>query len=1032
MTAKKKKPESTARRLLPPLDVMLTPAALEEWTRLTRTLPLNTGPRLLFVLVDSPKLRRRLADHLAAGLGAKGHTVATLELTSPKASPLQGAFDLAERRPEAHFLFLHGLGLSLNSSETRLSAIADLNLHRDQIPKRLAVPLILWISDEVFTDLARHAPDFTAWQAGVFTLAATDETSAPTHLPSGVVTAMFTDIVNSTRLKNLMEGETSGRRDAAFRARIKGPHDKIVLACVEEADGHLVNPTGDGFCFSFHDAEEAILCALKIQDQLTARPIQTPEGRLLVRIGLHTGIADPSGGDYIASTIDKAARVQSKAEPGQVAVSRETHALASGKLRGVGFERVGEFDLKGLGTEEIFRAFLTTEDPARAAENAYRRHLIDRFGKMTLYSITSDAPLSVDLERVFVRLTTIEKQKHAMPPFGRAMENLDDDELGFRFGEPGSRLPSRRSVQLMRGRPAPFPARPLTDAPVIEETTVTLSLNEAVRRHASMAVIGAPGSGKTTLLQYLALTFARHQTKERLELEEDRLPVLVALRDYNRFLENLRTRGELQEPGASLLPRFLTEHVKSAAPHLALPDGFFARALAKGGCAVFLDGLDEIADPIQRGRIAEAVANVVQQYSANRFIVTSRPRGYESEARQRLSPMCAECTIRDFDEKDRTAFAQAWYEAVVTQRKGGTPTAREEARAAAADLLRAIQADPRITALASNPLLLSVLAMVHQRGTTLPQRRVELYEECIDLFLGYWDQVKGESARELARLGGLTRGEKRALLEPVALWLHERGESGMQVDQKELEDAIAGQFRELFGDPEPQSRRRAKLFLEVITERTGLIVERETGVYAFAHLTFQEYLAARALADRPDYIPYTLARLHDPWWREVILLEVGHLATPNTRRSREQTTNLLKAIRNAGSWLEDVLKRDLLLAGRAVSDVGALGVEKDFRQSLCSELLALWQQSRYEPQRKELIDLFAYAMPTSDGPMILDKLLALSQDANDDVRRAAADALGRLGAAAATEKTLGALVALSQDANDDVRSAAAYALGRLG
>ncbi|MBI4661711.1 MAG: HEAT repeat domain-containing protein, partial [Verrucomicrobia bacterium] len=62
----------------------------------------------------------------------------------------------------------------------------------------------------------------------------------------------------------------------------------------------------------------------------------------------------------------------------------------------------------------------------------------------------------------------------------------------------------------------------------------------------------------------------------------------------------------------------------------------------------------------------------------------------------------------------------------------------------------------------------------------------------------------------------------------------------------------------------------------------------------------------------------------------------------------------------------------------------------------------------------------------------LGALVALSQDAKDFVRRAAAYALGRLGAAAATEKTLGALVALSQDAKDFVRSAAADALGSLG
>ena len=72
--------------------------------------------------------------------------------------------------------------------------------------------------------------------------------------------------------------------------------------------------------------------------------------------------------------------------------------------------------------------------------------------------------------------------------------------------------------------------------------------------------------------------------------------------------------------------------------------------------------------------------------------------------------------------------------------------------------------------------------MVHQRGVGLPQRRAELYDECTEMLPGYWDQTEGgEAARELATYGALTRGEKRTLLEPIALWFHERGEQGRRL-----------------------------------------------------------------------------------------------------------------------------------------------------------------------------------------------------------------------------------------------------------
>jgi predicted NACHT family NTPase len=54
-------------------------------------------------------------------------------------------------------------------------------------------------------------------------------------------------------------------------------------------------------------------------------------------------------------------------------------------------------------------------------------------------------------------------------------------------------------------------------------------------------------------------------------------------------------------------------------------------------------------------------------------------------------------------------------------------------------------------------------------------------------------------------------------------------------------------FTKVLDDPE----RVAKL-LEHIRYRTGLLLERRPDVFGFAHLTFQEYLAARAIHEGTD------------------------------------------------------------------------------------------------------------------------------------------------------------------------------------
>ena len=180
----------------------------------------------------------------------------------------------------------------------------------------------------------------------------TDTASVP---PRGtILTAMFTDIVDSTRLKNEMPADTAVGRDEAYRVTIKQPHDERLLRLVKSKGGVEADSNGDGYLFTFGDVEQAVLCGLEIQDSLRDAPIHTPIGPLQVRIGLHTGLSH-TGAKPGGSTIDKAARVQAHGEPGAVFISHETQVMVA-RLRNVRFEPMPPVDLKGLGTEVLFRA----------------------------------------------------------------------------------------------------------------------------------------------------------------------------------------------------------------------------------------------------------------------------------------------------------------------------------------------------------------------------------------------------------------------------------------------------------------------------------------------------------------------------------------------------------------------------------------------------------------------------------------------------------------------------------------------------
>ncbi len=152
-----------------------------------------------------------------------------------------------------------------------------------------------------------------------------------------------------------MPGQTSSDRQDAFHHEIKEPHAAIIQERVAGRKGVIVEGTGDGFFIAFGDAELAVLCGVEIQENLAKAKIDTPHGQLQIRIGLHTGQAQPNQTGYTAGAADKAARVQSAAEPGHVYLSRRTAELVRDEVAEISLQSAGAHSLKGLAKEELFR-----------------------------------------------------------------------------------------------------------------------------------------------------------------------------------------------------------------------------------------------------------------------------------------------------------------------------------------------------------------------------------------------------------------------------------------------------------------------------------------------------------------------------------------------------------------------------------------------------------------------------------------------------------------------------------------------------
>ncbi|MDJ0797909.1 MAG: SUMF1/EgtB/PvdO family nonheme iron enzyme [Calothrix sp. MO_167.B12] len=362
-----------------------------------------------------------------------------------------------------------------------------------------------------------------------------------------------------------------------------------------------------------------------------------------------------------------------------------------------------------------------------------------------------------------------------------------------------------------------------------------------------LAVIAPPGSGKTTLLRHLTLTYAKKQQGKYKAPQF--IPILLYLRDIRNLI--------VAEPPPSL-PQLIKEHIHNLPAPQALtpPPHWIEEQLNTGNLLVMLDGLDEVANESQRQQVSHWVNRQMQIYRQAAFILTSRPHGFRSAPVEQVGTVLE---VLPFNSEQMQQFIRSWYLQTEIMSRAGrdTPAVRAEAKNNADNLIERIISNRAISDMAKNPLLVTMIATVHYCGSALPGRRVELYQKICDLLLGSRQEAKRMETP-------LTGEQKKSVLQVLALALMERQtrEFTPQVGQ----ELIAGELERVAG-----SSLKPSQFLKQIKQVSGLLMERELGIYEFAHLSFQEYLAAARVKElQQDNI--LVENLDKSWWAETIRL----------------------------------------------------------------------------------------------------------------------------------------------------------------
>jgi adenylate cyclase len=137
----------------------------------------------------------------------------------------------------------------------------------------------------------------------------------------GTLVVMFSDIEGSTALNERLG-------DAAW-LHLLSRHDGLVRREVRGHRGQVVKTHGDSFMVVFTAVPDALRCAVAIQRGLGDE--ETPQHeRIRVRMGIHRGEVTRQGRDVYGLNVALAARVAAQADGGEILVSQDVVAQASG------------------------------------------------------------------------------------------------------------------------------------------------------------------------------------------------------------------------------------------------------------------------------------------------------------------------------------------------------------------------------------------------------------------------------------------------------------------------------------------------------------------------------------------------------------------------------------------------------------------------------------------------------------------------------------------------------------------------------
>ena len=567
-------------------------------------------------------------------------------------------------------------------------------------------------------------------------------------IPDPSVAILKCDLEDSTRLGERLGAEREAECRAAYR--------NAVVQAVSSFDNHpgyQIFGGDDGVAF-FQGAEassRAVQAALSLVERHIVEVFSKFRARVRVSVGLDDAPSDARLNEVSPDDFNVAGHAVSAnvCPPNAVCISENVHD----DLRVTAPDLAKRFEFLGVTSRDGAAVFVSPrgERPAKpgglreesnglyaAAEAIRRYHSAPPFSQLRFFALPQfNFVGALNLLDVYT------------PVLLRRPEPIVDSR---RLTEDPSDQRGRSAEAVQQGMPSPSSA---------------ISLAQAFASSDRLVLLGEPGSGKSTMLRFLAIVCAGGRTFARKHLDHAKrwLPLCLPAAE---LLDVDLTEGNF----ARMLANLFRSRVGASAAAVAQA---IREAASAGRLCVLLDGLDEIPSSGDQIRVRNRIEQLSGLLAPGcQMVVSSRVVGYPGLA----FPGRGEHVLEPLSREQTRGLIKDFYAQVEKARGLGEAEAGKEAESRGGSLARALEDRAGLGAFATNPLLLTIAALVHLQIGKLPQYRVKLYDIAVQTLVEAWSTARRVLGEQGISAAVDYEAEGRSVLTFLALYMQEHCAGG--------------------------------------------------------------------------------------------------------------------------------------------------------------------------------------------------------------------------------------------------------------